>query len=149
MLNFKLMNEINQILSNGVFQDDDEINIRKRSFEAIRLIQALLNGDKNTIAFKNEYLKFCGHDKIVGVAVAGHENDDLAMLLQILNACDKTLLEQILNEFGRDNKLGKIIEEKLKEKEKKVSLIDDSILMKCANEKSFYELLCDEMKKRI
>ncbi len=116
----------------------------------VLLIKALLAGERNS----PEWQKLQKHvlaqrEPTAAAALSGASVDESMLLEELLETCSEQALEQLVLEYGVDSPLGR----RIVNHRKQSSLTDSQIKCELAQydrekERSFYKLLCDEIKKQ-
>ena len=109
---------------------------------AVNLVTGLIAGQKNSMEWRNNFQNFCHISPACGMYLAEKRSDDEIVLKQILEACDQTTLKSIASKYGKNSKIGAIVE-KFCSTPKHPSLENE---LK-ANHESFYQLLVKQMEK--
>ena len=118
--------------------------------EEIVLIKALLSGKSREHSWSSRLQHFLNQSEILaGASVSGGEPTDEQLLQDLLDACDENSLDVLLSEYGESSRLGQMI---LKSRRRQ-PVPEDALKREALSEydegqKSFYELLKEEMNKK-
>lgn len=110
---------------------------------AIGLIEDLLKGKSDTSDWQLAYQRFCGGNKVVGMALVEESVNDNLLLSQILEVCDPDVLASLAAKYGTSSRLGKLIAEYCQTAE-----CTDIAQGLQKQQDSFYQLLVKSIKKR-
>lgn len=106
-------------------------------------IDGLLQGRKNSQEWKHLYAEICGNHRYSGKFFSEEANSDEMILEQILKSCNQDVLDELLERYGAESKLGKHISDLCGGREK----MEIGKALQEQHE-SFYQLLVKEMKRK-
>lgn len=109
----------------------------------VELVEGLLNGRKNTSAWKKRYQMFCERTALPGVCLTEEDTSDDILLSHILDACDPEMLSALAERYSASPHFMKMIRERCRQSGQ--MKLDQELKKPKA---TFYQLLVKEMKKR-
>lgn len=136
---------------------DALLHLPKNSFQicedtqnTVTLIKALLAGERTSPEWEKLQKYIISQDELpIAAAVSGASVDENILLEKLLEMCNEQALDQLVLEYGEDSPLGR----RIANHRKQSSLSDKQLKSEIAlfdqeKERSFYKLLCDEIKKQ-